>query len=277
MAIVSRAPLDARILTLLPSVGRECLCGLTLNRNPIPKANLEESKTQPEYLRAHPEVAEKLAPAAPPSDKANESKESHHHPNRLHKTPSSSHASTSTSASTSHAQQEDNRPLGRKMKDKLTGTTHEQRVEQRRKQAEQVRLPFSPDRAAFPDRAEFRSSPGPANSGVSTRIGDARSHIRDPPNNQEKKEYEAYLRRRAQIRQAQAEGRYRPMYGAPMGPYVRTVPMGYGGYGGGMYGGGMYGRPYYGSGIGMGTRSGMGTGMALGGGLLGGVSSLAND
>lgn len=64
------------------------------------------------------------------------------------------------------------------------------------------------------------------------------------------------------------------MYGAPMGPYVRTVPMGYGGmYGGGMYGGGMYGRPYYGSGIGMGTRSGMGTGMALGGGLLGGVSS----
>lgn len=65
------------------------------------------------------------------------------------------------------------------------------------------------------------------------------------------------------------------MYGAPMGPYVRTVPMGYGGYGGGMYGGGMYGRPYYGSGIGMGTRSGMGTGMALGGGLLGGVSSLA--
>lgn len=61
------------------------------------------------------------------------------------------------------------------------------------------------------------------------------------------------------------------MYGAPMGPYVRTVPMGYGGYGGGMYGGGMYGRPYYGSGIGMG-RPGMGTGMALGGGLLGGVS-----
>ncbi|KAG0663672.1 hypothetical protein C6P46_002241 [Rhodotorula mucilaginosa] len=176
----------------------------------------------PEYLRAHPEVAEKLAPAAPPSDKASESKESHHH-SRLHKTPSSSHASTSASASTS-TQQEDNRTLGRKMKDKLTGTTHEQRVEQRRKQAEQ-----------------------------------------------EKKEYEAYLRRRAQIRQAQAEGRYRPMYGAPMGPYVRTVPMGYGGYGGGMYGGGMYGRPYYGSGIGMGTRSGMGTGMALGGGLLGGL------
>lgn len=67
------------------------------------------------------------------------------------------------------------------------------------------------------------------------------------------------------------------MYGAPMGPYVRTVPLGYGGgmYGrGGLYGGGMYGRPYYGSGIGMGTRSGMGTGMALGGGMLGGVSGL---
>ncbi|GAA5884515.1 hypothetical protein JCM3774_000855 [Rhodotorula dairenensis] len=194
-----------------------------------PPRSIWSHPLDPEYLRAHPDVAEKVVP---PAEKPDSDQDRHH---KLHKS-ASSHASTSGSTSASgsgsHGQEEDNRTFGRKMKDKLTGTTHEQRVEQRRKQAEQ-----------------------------------------------EKKEYEAYLRRRAQIRQAQAEGRYRPMYGAPMGPYVRTVPLGYGGgmygrsglYGGGMYGGGMYGRPYYGSGIGMGTRSGMGTGMALGGGMLGGL------
>ncbi|GAA5993028.1 hypothetical protein JCM10908_003066 [Rhodotorula pacifica] len=194
-----------------------------------PPRSIWSHPLDPDFLKAHPNIAEKVDPALSSSQSDSHAAEKDQH-NKLHKP--SSHASTSTSgASTSqshghgHGQEEDKRTFGRKMKDKLTGTTHEQRVEQRRKQAEQ-----------------------------------------------EKKEYEAYLRRRAQIRQAQAEGRYQPMYGAPMGPYVRTVPMGYGGgmYGGGMYGGGMYGRPYYGNGIGMG-RAGMGTGMALGGGLLGGL------
>ena len=99
---------------------------------------------------------------------------------------------------------------------------------------------------------------------------------------QEKKEYDEYLRRRGEMLRAVNQGQYRTAYSAPQGPY-RVQPMYGGRYGGGMYGGGMYGRGMYGgrgygyypagpmgigNGVGMMGR-GPGMGMAMGGGLLG--------
>ncbi|GAA5946925.1 hypothetical protein JCM10213_002901 [Rhodosporidiobolus nylandii] len=162
----------------------------------------------PEYLAAHPQDAKELSseyapPSGAPPAGSSTSKQDQQHV--------SAYASDGKDG-----KKKDERSLGRKMKDKLTGTTHEERVQQRKKRQEE-----------------------------------------------EMKQYQAYLVRRKQILEAQRQGRYQPMYAAPASPYSRPMyynsgigmPYGYGGYG--------YGR----RGMGM----GMGPGMAVGGGLLGGL------
>lgn len=136
------------------------------------------------------------------------------------------------------------------MKDKLTGSSHDERVAQRKRQQEEASR--SPSLSA-----------------------EARADLSRP---QEMKVYQQHLMRRKAILEAQRNGTYRSAYAAPSAPYQRVTygggypgyggygrgyGGGYGGYGGG-YGGGMYGG-------GMGRRGmGMGPGMAMGGGLLGG-------
>ncbi|GAA6013631.1 hypothetical protein JCM10207_004796 [Rhodosporidiobolus poonsookiae] len=177
----------------------------------------------PDYLSAHPKEAQELAssfspPVEPPSDSKHPDAHAVGKGEDLSPAPSRDHVSAYEGKGKGK-EKEEKRTLGRRMKDKLTGTTHEQRVAERKRRQE----------------AEL-------------------------------KQYQAYLQRRQQILEAQASGRYQPMYAAPAGPYRYQRPM-YGSYG---YGPG-YGPGGYGNGIGMMRPSGLGTGMAVGGGLLGGL------
>ncbi|GAA5915627.1 hypothetical protein JCM6882_002367 [Rhodosporidiobolus microsporus] len=171
----------------------------------------------PDYLSAHPKEAKELAaqfappPGAPPG-----------HPSASSPAPGSSKGHVSAyehdeAGGKGKGKDGEKRTLGRRMKDKIYGNTHEERVAERKRRQEE-----------------------------------------------EMKQYQLYLQRRAALLRAQQQGAYRPMYAAPAGPYVRQP----------MYGGSGIGMPAYGYGGygGMGGfRRGPGMGMAVGGGLLGGL------
>lgn len=179
---------------------------------------------QPEFLESHPEIAKELAAAAEkesgesgaagatpaPSDEKEGGKLS-----RFFSRSDDKKDEGAQHAGGSRAEQgkkEEKRSLGRKMKDKLTNSTHEERVEQRRQRA-----------------IEVRSSPPVHNLQRPGYLGT------DPlfASAQEKKQYEEYLRRRQEILGAVQSGRYQPAYAAPAGPYSMRP----------MYGG-MYGPGY---------------------------------
>ncbi|GAA5976106.1 hypothetical protein JCM21900_006778, partial [Sporobolomyces salmonicolor] len=81
---------------------------------------------QPEYLSSHPgDKSHSRIYALPPGP-----------PPAPHPAPTSPTPEKQPAADAGKAKPKDDRTFGRKMKDKLTGTTHEQRVAQRRRQAE---------------------------------------------------------------------------------------------------------------------------------------------
>ncbi|KAK4050752.1 hypothetical protein OIO90_004974 [Microbotryomycetes sp. JL221] len=120
---------------------------------------------------------------------------------------STDHATTAMTSSSTHPHSDDNkekRSFGRKMKDKMTGTTHEQRVQERKKRKEEEMKQYQ-------------------------QYIMARQQL-----------LEAQRSGRYQPMYAAPMGPYsRPVYG-----YGRPAMMGYPGYGYGQYGYGGYGSPY---------------------------------
>ncbi|GAA5922172.1 hypothetical protein JCM3775_003516 [Rhodotorula graminis] len=198
----------------------------------------------PDFLDAHPEIAKEFAPpaGAPPAETSAtpsvvDEKKGHHslfhrggddkaaEEERRGHNHDHDHASTSA--------KKDDRTLGRKMKDKLTGKTHEERVKERKDRAERERREYD----------EYLRRRGEMLRAVNA--GQYRSSYSAP----------------------QGPYRVQPMYGGRYGGggmYGRGM---YGGRGYGYYPAGPMG---YGNGIGMMGR-GPGMGMAMGGGLLGGL------
>ncbi|GAA5924152.1 hypothetical protein JCM1841_004588, partial [Sporobolomyces salmonicolor] len=80
----------------------------------------------PEYLSSHPGDKSHSRIYAPPPGP----------PPAPHRAPTSPTPEKQPAADAGKAKPKDDRTFGRKMKDKLTGTTHEQRVAQRKRQAE---------------------------------------------------------------------------------------------------------------------------------------------
>ncbi|GAA6063391.1 hypothetical protein JCM10212_002962 [Sporobolomyces blumeae] len=98
----------------------------------------------PDYLKAHPEHREASRLYQPPEGAPPTNHSSAHEPAKLqqdkvdHAATHGGAAASSTSNDHHHGdKKKDDRTLGRKLKDKMTGTTHEQRVAQRRKQKEE--------------------------------------------------------------------------------------------------------------------------------------------
>ncbi|GAA6006174.1 hypothetical protein JCM11491_002060 [Sporobolomyces phaffii] len=96
------------------------------------------------FIKSHPEYREAsrlYAPpeGAPPSEKTNNPKPDHHRFSLHHSADGGGAAAapSSSSSSSGKIKTKDDRTLGRKIKDKMTGQTHEQRVAQRKRQKEE--------------------------------------------------------------------------------------------------------------------------------------------
>ncbi|ORY89050.1 hypothetical protein BCR35DRAFT_300834 [Leucosporidium creatinivorum] len=183
----------------------------------------------PEYIASLPDTErQQYAPpteAPPPLDAKGDVKGRDHLPSQT------GSSSAQASASGSGQKPEEKRTLGRKMKDKLTGSTHDERVTKRKRQQEE-------EMKAYQQHLMRRKAILEAQ-----RSGAYRSTYAAPSTPYQRVSYGGY-----------------PGYGSPYGRGYGGGYAGYGGYGGGMYGGGMGRR-----------GMGMGPGMAIGGGLLGGM------
>ncbi|SCZ88955.1 BZ3500_MvSof-1268-A1-R1_Chr1-1g00853 [Microbotryum saponariae] len=149
----------------------------------------------------------------------------------------SAHASTSTGSSSNPPQQPEKRSFGRKLKDKMTNSTHEERQAERKRQAEEEMKRHQ----AYIRRRKAMLEASQNGTYAPTYAAPQTVYVRG--------------------------GGYGP-YGGGYGGYGR--PMYGGGYGRPMYGGGYgygYGSPYGGRGMG---GAGVGAGL-LGGVLLGGL------
>ncbi|SGY63626.1 BQ5605_C007g04812 [Microbotryum silenes-dioicae] len=147
----------------------------------------------------------------------------------------SAHASTSTGSSSHPQKQPEKRSFGRKLKDKMTNSTHEERQAERKRQAEEEMKRHQ----AYIRRRKAMLEASQNGTYAPTYAAPQTMYVRS--------------------------GGYGP-YGGGFGGYGR--PMYGGGYGRPMCGGGYgYGSPYGGRGLG---GAGMGAGL-LGGVLLGGL------
>jgi len=97
----------------------------------------------PDFLKSHPQYREASRLSSPPegAPPVDEKGRQQQHGGASSHAPVAAAASSSSHGHGSHSEQrkpksKDERTLGRKMKDKLTGSTHEERVLQRRKQKE---------------------------------------------------------------------------------------------------------------------------------------------
>jgi len=155
--------------------------------------------------------------------------------------------------------QPDSRTFGRKFKDKVTGTTHEERVEERRQRAEA-------EQRMYEQHLRIRQAmQKAAQTGQPQLLGkdrDGKDVYIEPPPPVPQGAFGGYPGGGYSSYSPYNSGIYttpNARYIRPQAPYQR----GYGGYGyGGGYGGG-YGRPGFGGGY--------GAPLAIGGGLLGGL------
>ncbi|GAA5901122.1 hypothetical protein JCM5296_006277 [Sporobolomyces johnsonii] len=96
----------------------------------------------PEYLSHNPSDKSHSRVYAPPPGPPPSQSHPHSHSSPTSPTPDKKPTPTTGGAGHPKDKDKDDRTFGRKMKDKLTGTTHEQRVEQRRRQAELERKQY---------------------------------------------------------------------------------------------------------------------------------------
>lgn len=198
----------------------------------------ERERIQEEYR--HPHLADIAAEDTDDEDH-------HHHDDSKHHAQPAVGVAAATAGATSHSTNKKKETFGQKMKDKLTGSTHEERVAERRRREEE-------ERAAYQRHLKIRAAMDrAAQTGQPQLIGKDKNgkdlYIEPPP--------QPGYGYGMQANNPYAQGPYgnpNATYLRPAYPYSRPYGPGYGGgygYGYGGYGGGM--------------------GLGLGGGLLGGM------